>query len=112
MGFVTPEQIAQAKEIDLLTYLRSCDPYELVHVGGSLGGPAVSSTSAASRRRTEHIHTKSKIRTGITAGRTYFTGGPPPWTRGGGRQAQREKSLPVLLHEISLNRRYRACRFQ
>ena len=35
MGFVTPEQIAQAKEIDLLTYLRSCDPYELVHVGGN-----------------------------------------------------------------------------
>ena len=35
MGFVTPEQIAQAKEIDLLTYLRSCDPYALVHVGGN-----------------------------------------------------------------------------
>ena len=35
MGYVTPEQIAQAKEIDLLTYLRDCDPYELVHVGGN-----------------------------------------------------------------------------
>ena len=35
MGYVTPEQISQAKEIDLLTYLRSCDPYELVHVSGS-----------------------------------------------------------------------------
>ena len=35
MGYVTPEQIAQAKEIDLLTYLRSCNPYELVHVSGN-----------------------------------------------------------------------------
>ena len=35
MGFVTPEQIAKAKEIDLLTYLRDCDPHELVHVGGN-----------------------------------------------------------------------------
>ena len=35
MGYVTPEQIAQAKEIDLLTYLRDCNPYELVHVGGN-----------------------------------------------------------------------------
>ena len=35
MGYVTPEQIAQAKEIDLLTYLRSYDPYALVHVGGN-----------------------------------------------------------------------------
>ena len=35
MGYVTPEQIAQAKEIDLLTYLRDCDPYALVHVGGN-----------------------------------------------------------------------------
>ena len=35
MGFVTPEQIAQAKEIDLLTYLQSYDPYALVHVSGN-----------------------------------------------------------------------------
>ena len=35
MGYVTPEQITQAKEIDLLTYLRSCDPYTLVHVSGN-----------------------------------------------------------------------------
>ena len=35
MGFVTPEQITQAKEIDLLTYLRNYDPYALVHVGGN-----------------------------------------------------------------------------
>ncbi|MDE7171366.1 MAG: DUF3991 and toprim domain-containing protein [Oscillospiraceae bacterium] len=34
MGYVTPEQISKAKEIDLLTYLRSCDPHELVHVSG------------------------------------------------------------------------------
>lgn len=35
MGYVTPEQISKAKEIDLLTYLRSCDPHELVHVSGN-----------------------------------------------------------------------------
>ena len=34
MGYVTPEQITQAKEIDLLTYLRNCDPHQLVHVSG------------------------------------------------------------------------------
>lgn len=35
MGYVTPEQIAQAKELDLLTYLQRFAPQELVHVGGS-----------------------------------------------------------------------------
>ena len=35
MGYVTPEQIAQAKEWDLLTYLQQYDPHQLVHVGGS-----------------------------------------------------------------------------
>ena len=35
MGYVTPEQITQAKEIDLLTYLQRFDPHQLVHVGGS-----------------------------------------------------------------------------
>ena len=35
MGYVTPEQIAQAKEWDLLTYLQRYDPHQLVHVGGS-----------------------------------------------------------------------------
>ena len=35
MGYVTPEQITQAKEIDLLTYLQRYDPNQLVHVGGS-----------------------------------------------------------------------------
>lgn len=33
MGYVTPEQIAQAKEWDLLTYLQRYDPHQLVHVG-------------------------------------------------------------------------------
>ena len=33
MGYVTPEQIAQAKEWDLLTYLQQYDPHQLVHVG-------------------------------------------------------------------------------
>ena len=35
MGYVTPEQITQAKELDLLTYLQRFDPQELVHVSGS-----------------------------------------------------------------------------
>ena len=35
MGYVTPGQIAQAKEWDLLTYLQRYDPHQLVHVGGS-----------------------------------------------------------------------------
>ena len=35
MGYVTPEQITQAKELDLLTYLQRFDPHELVHVSGS-----------------------------------------------------------------------------
>lgn len=35
MGYVTPEQIAQAKELDLLTYLRSYEPDNLVHFSGN-----------------------------------------------------------------------------
>lgn len=35
MGYVTPEQIIKAKELDLLTYLQRFDPHELVHVSGS-----------------------------------------------------------------------------
>ncbi len=35
MGYVTPEQITQAKELDLLTYLQRYAPHELVHVGGN-----------------------------------------------------------------------------
>lgn len=35
MGYVTPEQIAQAKEMDLLTYLRSYEPDNLVRFSGN-----------------------------------------------------------------------------
>ena len=35
MGYVTPEQIAKAKELDLLTYFQQYDPHQLVRVGGS-----------------------------------------------------------------------------
>ena len=35
MGYVTPEQITQAKELDLLTYLQRYDPHELVPVSGN-----------------------------------------------------------------------------
>jgi len=35
LGYVTPEQITQDKELDLLTYLQRYDPHELVHVSGN-----------------------------------------------------------------------------
>lgn len=35
MSYVSPEQIAKAREIDLLTYLRLYEPQELVHFGGN-----------------------------------------------------------------------------
>lgn len=34
MPYVTPKQIAQAKELDLLTYLQTYEPQELVHFSG------------------------------------------------------------------------------
>jgi len=35
MGYITPEKILEAKEIDLLTYLKNYDPDELVHICGN-----------------------------------------------------------------------------
>lgn len=34
MPYIDPEVILEAKKIDLLTYLRNCEPHELVHVSG------------------------------------------------------------------------------
>ena len=34
MPFIPPEKLARAREMDLLTYLRCCEPDELVHVSG------------------------------------------------------------------------------
>ncbi|MEY8378843.1 DUF3991 and TOPRIM domain-containing protein [Lachnospiraceae bacterium 56-18] len=34
MPYIAPEIVQQAKQIDLLTYLRNYEPYELVHVSG------------------------------------------------------------------------------
>lgn len=34
MTYVSPVQLSQAKEVDLLTYLQTCEPQELVHVSG------------------------------------------------------------------------------
>ena len=34
MPYLSKEQIATAREMDLLTYLRRFDPEELVHIGG------------------------------------------------------------------------------
>lgn len=36
MSYVNPEQIEQAKQMDLLTYLQTFEPQELVHVAGSV----------------------------------------------------------------------------
>ena len=36
MPFIPPEQLAHAREMDLLTYLRCCEPDELVSVGGNV----------------------------------------------------------------------------
>ncbi len=35
MPFIPPEQLARAREMDLLTYLRCCEPDELVSMGGN-----------------------------------------------------------------------------
>ena len=35
MPFILPEQLARARKMDLLTYLRHCEPDELVSVGGN-----------------------------------------------------------------------------
>lgn len=35
MPFIPPEQLARAREMDLLTYLRCCEPEELVSAGGN-----------------------------------------------------------------------------
>ena len=36
MPFIPPEQLARAREMDLLTYLRCCEPEELVSAGTCL----------------------------------------------------------------------------
>ena len=35
MPYIPPEVVAQAREMDLLSYLRTYEPQELVHFGGS-----------------------------------------------------------------------------
>ena len=34
MPYIPPEVVARAREMDLLTYLRTYEPQELVHFGG------------------------------------------------------------------------------
>lgn len=34
MPYIPPEVVAQAREMDLLTYLRTYEPHEMVHFGG------------------------------------------------------------------------------
>lgn len=35
MAFIPPETIEKARQVDLLTYMRACEPNELVHVSGN-----------------------------------------------------------------------------
>ena len=35
MPYISPEVVAKAREMDLLTYLRNYEPHELVHFGGN-----------------------------------------------------------------------------
>ena len=40
MPYIPPEVVAQAREMDLLTYLRTYEPQELVHFGAAPTAPA------------------------------------------------------------------------
>lgn len=35
MAFIPPETIEKARQVDLLTYLKTCEPNELVHISGN-----------------------------------------------------------------------------
>lgn len=35
MPFIPPETIQRARQVDLLTYLETCEPNELVHISGN-----------------------------------------------------------------------------
>ena len=35
MPFIPPETIEKARQMDLLTYLKTCEPGELVHISGN-----------------------------------------------------------------------------
>ena len=34
MAYIPPETVAQARQVDLLTYMKACEPEELVHISG------------------------------------------------------------------------------
>ena len=83
MPFIPPEQLVLAREMDLLTYLRCCEPEELVSVGGNT------------------YATKSHDSLKISSGRWYW------WSRGvGGSSALdylttvRRLSLPDAVQRI------------
>lgn len=40
MPYIRPEVVEQARQIDLLTYLQSCEPQELVRISGNIIPPA------------------------------------------------------------------------
>lgn len=45
MPYIPPEVVAQAREMDLRTYLRTYEPQELVHFGGAAPTAPVSTTA-------------------------------------------------------------------
>lgn len=40
MPYIPPEVVEQARQIDLLTYLQSCEPQELVRIPATIIPPA------------------------------------------------------------------------
>lgn len=38
MPFIPPDVIAKAREMDLLTYLKTYEPQELIHIAGNVYG--------------------------------------------------------------------------
>ena len=34
MAYIPPETIEKARQVDLLTYMKACEPDELVHISG------------------------------------------------------------------------------
>lgn len=76
MPFIPPEQLAHAREMDLLTYLRCCEPDELVSMGGNT------------------YATKSHDRLKISNGEWYW------WSRGVGGSSALD--YPTTVRRLSL----------
>lgn len=66
MPYIPPEVVSKAKQMDLYTYLKTYEPQELVHFGGS---------TYCTRE-----HDASKSPTANGTGFPVASAGAPPWT--------------------------------